>query len=133
MRADGRGRPLTWVLTAGECHEVTQFERLMEQGAVRRAQGGRPRLRPHRTVADKGYSSGKIRRYLRRRGIRLTIPRKSNEHHRGRFDRAAYRNRNRIERLFNRLKQWRRIATRYEKRASNYDAMLTLVAIILWL
>lgn len=84
-------------------------------------------------MADKGYSSGKIRRYLRRRGIRLTIPRKSNEKHRGRFDRAAYRNRNRIERLFNRLKQWRRIATRYEKRASNYDAMLTLVAIVLWL
>jgi transposase len=124
---------LTWTLTAGECHEATQFELLMEQGAVRRRHAGRPRLRPRRAVADKGYSSGKIRRYLRRRGIRQTIPRKSNERHLGRFDRAAYRNRNRIERLFNRLKQWRRIATRYEKRASNYNAMLTLVSIILWL
>ena len=68
-----------------------------------------------------GYSSGQIRRYLRRRGIRLTIPRKSNEKHRGKFDKSIYRTRNRVERCFNRLKQFRRIATRYEKNAENYQ------------
>ncbi len=94
---------------------------------------GRPRLRPRRVVGDKGYSSGKIRLYLRRRGIRLTIPRKSNERRRGKFDKSIYRQRNRVERLFNRLKQFRRIATRYEKRAENYLAMLTLASILLWL
>jgi transposase len=63
----------------------------------------------------------------------MTIPRKPNERRRGHFDRAMYRERNRSERLINRLKQERRIATRAEKRAANYVAMLTLVAIRLWL
>ncbi len=105
----------------------------MEHGAVKRATCGRPKRRPRRVVADKGYRSKQIRQYLRRRGIRMTIPRKTNERRMGRFDRAMYRERNRIERLINRLKQYRRIATRYEKRAVNYLAMLTLVAIRLWL
>ncbi|MBD2309531.1 IS5 family transposase [Chroococcidiopsis sp. FACHB-1243] len=86
-----------------------------------------------RVVGDKGYSSGTIRRYLRRRGIRFTIPRKSNERKRGKFDKSIYRQRNQVERCFNRLKQFRRIATRYEKKADNYHAMLTLASILLWL
>ncbi len=74
------------------------------------------------------------RRYLQRRGIRLTIPRKSNERIGGKFDKSIYRQRNRVERCFNRLKQFRRIAAaRYEKKADNYQAMLTLASIILWL
>jgi len=133
LRCEGNGLPLTFLLTVGQRHETVVFEQLMEQGAVPRPQGGRPRLRPKRVVADKGYSSGKIRRYLRRRGIRITIPRKANERHRGKFDKAAYRERNRVERCFNRLKQFRRIATRYEKKAENYLAMLTLASIMLWL
>ena len=84
----------------------------MEQGAVKLVGSGHPRIRPVRVVGDKGYSSGKIRSYLRRRGIRLTIPRKDNEKHRGRFDKSIYRQRNQVERCFNRLKQFRRIATR---------------------
>jgi len=61
------------------------------------------------------------------------IPTKSNQPRRRSFDREAYRARNRVERLFNRLKQFRRIATRYEKRAQNYLAMLHIAAIMLWL
>ena len=121
------------LLTAGQRHETVAFEALMEQGAVKRPGRGQPRLRPKRVVADKGYSSGKIRRYLRRRGIRMTIPHKQNERRTGPFDRQKYRERNRVERLINRLKQFRRVATRYEKRAVNYKAMLTLAAILLWL
>ena len=121
------------LLTAGQRHEAVVFEALMEQGAVKRPGRGRPRLRPKRIVAAKGYSSGKIRRFLRRRGIRMTIPHKRNERRRGPFDREKYRERNRVERLINRLKQFRRVATRYEKRAVNYKAMLTLAAILLWL
>lgn len=61
------------------------------------------------------------------------IARRSNESRQGtRFDRQAYRERNRIERTINRLKQFRRIATRYEKRAENYLAMLTIGAILFW-
>lgn len=105
----------------------------MEQGAVAGAGCGRPRLRPKRVVDNKGYSSSKICFYLRRRGIRYSIPRKENEKHRGKFDKVLYRQRNRIERCFNRLKQFRRIATRYEKKAENYLAMLTLASVMMWL
>jgi transposase len=105
----------------------------MEQGAVKRAGRGRPRLRPDRVVGDKGYSSGTVRRYLLRRGIQAVIARRSNEPHQKHFDRERYRERNRIERLINRLKQARRVATRYEKLAVNYLAMVTIAAILIWL
>ena len=133
LRVDGQGKPLTFVLTPGQRHEAVAFEALMEQGAVRRGRRGRLRRKPKRLCGDKGYSSKQIRRYLRRKGIRQTIPRRSNEKHRGRFDRAVYRRRNVVERCINRLKQFRRVATRYEKRAENYLAMLILAAIMLWL
>lgn len=124
---------MTFVVTAGQRHESVVFAQVMEQGAVKRPGRGRPRQCPKRVVADKGYSSRKIRRYLRRRGIRYTIPRKRNERRTGPFDRQRYRERNRVERLINRLKQFRRVATRYEKRVIYYQGMLTLATILLWL
>jgi transposase len=133
LRVEGQGKPLTFLLTAGQRNEAVVFEALLEQGAVRRAGRGRPRRKPARIVGDKGYSSKKIRAYARRKGIRQTIPRRSNEKHRGPFDRVAYRRRNAVERCINRLKQNRRIATRYEKLAVNYLAMLTIAAMVLWL
>jgi transposase len=84
-------------------------------------------------VGDKGYSSEDNRSYLRRRGINYTIPRRANEQRGGPFDEAIYRMRNRVEQLINRLKQYRRIATRYEKLAKNYLAMLHIGSILLWL
>ena len=120
-------------VTAGQRHETTQFEALMEQGAVKRCSRGRPRIRPERVLGDKGYSSGKIRRYLKRRGIGYTIPRRRNETRTGPFNRTLYKDRNCVERLIGRLKQFRRVATRYEKRAVNFLAMVTLAAIMLWL
>jgi transposase len=124
---------MTLVLTAGQRHEAVVFPQLMETGAVKRCGPGRPKRRPHRVIGDKGYSSGKIRRYARQHGMRITIPRKQNERRTGSFDRTLYRLRNRIERLIKRCKQFRRIATRYEKRAANYQAMWLIAAIILWL
>lgn len=84
-------------------------------------------------VGDKAYSSHKIRQYARRRGLGITIPRKRNEFRARAFDRAVYRTRNRIELLINRFKQFRRLATRYEKRAENYRALRTIAATLLWL
>ena len=84
-------------------------------------------------VGDKGYSSPTARRRLRRRGIRPVIPTKVDQRHQPAFDRAAYRERNKVERLINRLKQSRRIATRYEKRAANYLAMITIGMVMIWL
>jgi transposase len=105
----------------------------MEGGAIKRASRGRPKRLPARVAADKAYSSRKTREYLCRRGIGIVIPRKSNEKHRGKFNKAAYKQRNQVERLRNRLKQFRRVATRYEKRAENYKGMVTLAAILIWL
>jgi hypothetical protein len=66
-------------LTPGQEHESTVFQDLMDQGAVKRNGRGRPKKRPGRVAGDKAYGSGKIRTFLRKRGIRSTIPRKSNE------------------------------------------------------
>jgi len=124
---------MTLVLTPGQRHESTQLPALMEQGAVKRPGRGRPRLRPGRIVGDKGYSYPHIRRYLRQRGVRITIARRSNQHRGGPFEKTIYRLRNRVERLINRMKHFRRLATRYEKRAENYRAMWLIAAILLWL
>jgi transposase len=105
----------------------------MEQGAIKRRGRGRPRVRPERVVGDKGYSSRKVRRYLRQRGIRPVIARRDDEPAQRTFDRERYRARNRVERLINRLKQYRRVATRYEKLAANYLAMVTIAAILIWM
>ena len=117
LRAEGNGRPITAVLTGGERHEQIALEALLDRGAIRRPSRGRPRLRPRRVAGDKGYSSPKARRHLRRRHVRAVIPSKSNQR----------------RRLINRLKQFHRIATRYEKRAANYLAMVHIGMLLLWL
>jgi transposase len=94
---------------------------------------GRPKERPAAAVADRAYSSRTVRRYLRRRGIRCGIPRRSSEPPPRSFDRALYRERNKVERAVGRLKQWRRLATRFEKLARRYAAMVTLALIRLWI
>src|SRR5579859_3838785 len=93
VRAEGNGKPMGLLITAGQRHEQTMFEPLMEQGTVKRPGRGRPRLRPDRVAGDKGYSSRRIRRYLRRRGMGVVIARQKRER-RVRFDKAAYRRRN---------------------------------------
>lgn len=105
----------------------------MTQGAVKRPGRGRPRVRPDRATGDKGYSSRANRQHLRRRGIRVTSPRKTNEHRGGPFDHAVYRLRHKVECLFNRGKQYRSLATRYDKRVCHYAALWTIAATMLWL
>jgi transposase len=84
-------------------------------------------------VGDKAYSSRPIRAYLHCHHIRPVIASKKDQPRPRLFDRVLYRSRNVVERLINRLKQFRRVATRYEKRAANYLAMVTLAAARLWL
>jgi transposase len=102
---------------------------------------GLPRTRPDRLIANKGYSYPRCRRWLRERQIKHTIPERRDQRAQraarpGRplvFDQAIYARRNVVERCINRLKQWRGLATRYEKRALNYWAMVVLAATIIWL
>jgi transposase len=141
---DGKGRPLGISLSAGQRHDSTQMEAALDAVRAPPAGRGRPRKRPARLNLDKGYSYSRCRRALRRRGISAMIPeRQDQREHRkkkgakgGRpchFDKERYRHRNVVERCFLRLKQWRRIATRYDKQADTYLAFLTLASIILWL
>jgi transposase len=124
---------MAFVLQAGQQHESTGFEQLMDTGAVKRAQRGRPRRRPERVSGDNASSRQRIRRWVRRHGRRVTIPRKANERRRGPFDTQVYNLRARVEQRINRLKQVRRIATRYEKRADKDLGMVTLGAIVRYL
>jgi transposase len=125
--------------TPGQRHQVTQLERWLDGGAVKRTAPdgrpgqGRPRRRPVRLVGDKGDSFPSARRRLRRRGIAWVIPTKSDQRRLAGFDRAADRGRNRVERSVNRRKQFRRVATRYDKRAVNDLAWVTLATAITWL
>ena len=92
--------------------------------------------RGHAVLADKAYSGHALRKALKSRAIKTVIPRKSNEKMasdgRSQFDRDAYRNRNVVSRCFGRLKEYRRIATRYDKTARNYLAMVKLGCILLF-
>jgi transposase len=131
-KTEGTGKPMTPVLTPGQRHEATAFDRLMAQGAVTRPGLGRPRVRPTRTVGDKGYSSREIRGACRHRGIRHAIPHRRGECRTGPFDRAVYCLRARVERTINRCKQFRSLATRYDKHAASYRALWIIAVIILW-
>lgn len=133
VKAEGLGKPMHFVLTPGERHDTVAFSALVTGGKVKRQQRGKRKHRSRYLVGDKAYSSQNIRKLLRRKGTTPVIPKRSNQKRRSRFNRGLYRERNRVERLINRLKQYRRIATRYEKYAINYLAMLMIGAIRLWL
>ena len=130
---DGGGHVLHAVLTRGNRNEVPVLGPLLA-GAVANA-GGR---RPKKLAADKGYSADRLRDGLVACGIEPVIPMRDNEHlgDRGRwgeFDKGAYRRRNVVERAVAKLKEFRRVATRYEKLASAYCAMLSIANIVLYL
>lgn len=115
----------------------------MDDLCVLRSGPGRPRTRPDELLADKAYSNKAIRGHLRRRGIRATIPLKSDQQAgrrrrgtRGRlpaFDSESYRRRNVVERAVNKLRNTRAVATRYDKRDFVYRGTIDVAAIRIWL
>lgn len=140
---DAAGLPLAFVLTpgqAGDCPRfITVLDKIRIPGPV-----GRPRTRPAAVAADKAYSSKANRSYLRRRKITAVIPEKTdqqaNRKKRGSaggrpvgFDPARYRQRNTVERCFQKIKTWRGLATRYDKTSESYEAGLHLRGSIMWL
>jgi transposase len=123
LRTNAKGYPLTFDVTGGEAHEVKGYDALMELYDIN----------PDRLLGDKGYDSDDIRDDLAERGIEPVIPPRSNRKSPIEYDRQAYKRRNLIERCVNRLKQFRRIATRYEKTARAYLSMLCIAAARLWI
>jgi len=84
-------------------------------------------------LADRGYDSDEVRAEIAIHGIEAVIPSKANRRAPAAHDRNKYKQRNLIERMFNKLKNWRRVATRYDKTASSYLGFVTLASVKLWL
>ena len=140
---DGNKRPLVLLLGPGQGGDAPMFANLMDALRVERAGSGRARTRPDRAMADKAYSSKDIRSYLRSHGIQCVIPekedQKANRQRKGSaggrpvsYDKEAYKRRNVVERSFNTMKQWRSLATRYDKLAQTYRAAVVLQAVVIW-
>jgi transposase len=124
---------MAFALTPGERHEKAALPELISQGAVKRAGPGRPKVRPRAAVGDRGCSGGPTRGYLSRRGIRPVIPQLKTEKTPRLMDWGPYRERNVVERLVGKLKEYRQVATRYDKLAASYLAFVQLAAIRMWL
>ena len=131
------------LVSPGQSGDSPAFVHLLGHLRVPRIGGGRPRTRPDRVRGDKAYSSRANRELLRRRGIGAAIAEPSDQagHRRRRgsrggrppvFDEVDYRGRNVVERRFCHLKQWRGLATRYDKLAIVYRAAAVLNAVIAW-
>ncbi|WP_435852469.1 IS5 family transposase [Streptomyces sparsogenes] len=144
LAVDGRGLPLAIVITPGNVNDSTVFDTVLEAVRVPRLTVGRPRRRPTTVIADKAYSSRAIQSGLRRRGIRAVIPERADQaagrRRRGSaggrpptFDSEQYKARNVVERCFNRLKQLRAVATRFDKLAARYLAGPRIASLVLWL
>jgi transposase len=121
MLADALGRPLRFVVTAGQAGDITHAPALLD------GQTGKA------VLGDKAYDGNALRETIKAMGAEAVIPSKRSRKIIIPHDPVAYKHRNRIERCFNRLKHFRRFATRYERRTIHFTGFIHLAAIMIWL
>lgn len=121
MLADSLGRPLRFIITAGQVGDLTAAQDLLEG------------FRAQAVLADKAYDSNALRQIIANSGAEAVIPSNRTRKTIIPHDPTIYRQRNRIERCFNKLKHFRRIATRFDRRAANFLSFLHLAAAMLWM
>lgn len=119
--SDALGNPVRFKLTEGQASEFGQADALIEG------------FQADYILADKGYDSDRFVSVVHGSGATPVIPSRKHRKVRRKFDKTLYKERNLVERLFQKLKNYRRIATRYERLARNYQAMLYLVSSVIWL
>ena len=118
---DDRGRPIAFALTPGNAHDLAGARALL---AIR--------CPSRKLLADRAYDAASLRNWLSERGTEPVIPPNPTRKHPHAYDRDAYRGRNLIERMFCRLKDFRRIATRYDKRADIFMSAICIAAAVTW-
>ncbi len=119
---DARGLPIKVLLTPGQAHDLLGADTLLTtlgEGDI--------------ILGDKAYDANWLRQRIEAQGAAPNIPDKSNRKERHCFSKTLYKERNRVERFFNKIKHFRRIATRFEKHAQNYLAMIKLASIRIWM
>jgi transposase len=121
MATDTSGRPLRIILTPGQRGDVTQAEALLEG------------LRANHVLADKAYDSNALRSFIAKMGADAVIPCNPTRKRLIPYDFEIYKARNLIERCFNKLKHFRRIATRYDRRAIYFLSFIQLASALLWM
>ncbi len=117
---DALGNPVRFILTGGERNDITQIEGLLDG------------LQASHVLADKGYDGQRAMDAIAASGAKPVVPRRTTTARWRSFDATLYKDRNLIERFFNKIKHFRRIATRYDKLARNYAGFLHLVAALKW-
>lgn len=122
MIVDALGNPLTFTITAANIADISAAKPIVEQA---------PNM--HTLIGDKGYDSDELIAWLNQRGIQALIPSRKNRLQPRPLDRHRYKARNLVERTFNWIKHFRRVATRFEKLDLHYAAMINLAGICKWL
>ena len=120
MTVDAVGQPIRFILTGGQASDAPQAIPLLTG------------IKASHVIADKGYDSNRILGFIQGQGAVAVIPPKSNRRVVRTYDKDVYKQRNLIERAFNKLKNWRRIATRYDRRSLYFMAALYLASAVTW-
>lgn len=119
---DAQGRPVRLIITPGQAHDAPPARDLLND------------LKPHQLIlADKAYDAAWLREMIQEQGAVPNIPNRKGKSWNACFSKTLYKDRNLVERFFNKLKYFRRIATRYDKLGASFLAMIKLASIRIWL